>query len=276
LASKVGLTAVILAQYQSVLGNNQSFQAWVAAAQAANRLLVKRAEEAPSCLQQLHADSVQYGVASYFSASRLFLDSHSRPTLDTASLQQLGIEMFDVSSPPPSNIPGDNPIYSLSLIDKGVVDFDVLDRFVAPEDCVIIYDKYINEPGMQLIEYMARKLRSGATLHVRTSSLDRRCKSTIEIGRRIAAANSSISFTCKEVTVAFRQQAHDRYIFFGARLQAVFTAGLDAFGPISPNGLRSNKQSKITVYAVDASFTLTIESQDGSILTSNCSDASSC
>lgn len=272
LAAKLGVTAELLSEYASALGRNPNYQAWFAAAHAANRVLVFDPSIAPSRFSHLRADSHHYGVAGYFSGGHLFADGVSPSCLDCVSLRELGVVVQDVAAGPAADIPGDNPVFTAVLKNGGDVDFAVLDRFIAPEEHVIVYDKYIKESGMQLIEYIASGLNAGARLDVRTTSLGgSKCKAPAEILLRIGACNPGLQTTCKLVSIDFRRKAHDRYVFFGARLQAVFTAGLDCFGEVDQSsGRRSNILSKINVYSLEAADSLNIESDDGSILVTPC------
>jgi hypothetical protein len=265
MSAKIGVTQKILYEYSAALGKNPHFQAWFAAAQAGNRLIIKQPEDATSKVAALISESLHYGVAGYFSGGRL-CKSKDVVGLDLPALQALGVASFDVSEAPPTNIPGDNPILTLSLVANGRLEPVVLNDFLSPEDEIIIYDKYINEAGMQLIEHVATQLSQTARIHVRTTNLGKGCKDPIEILTRIANSNANLQASCKLVSTAFRQQAHDRYIFFGKRLQAVFTAGLDCFGALRSDGTRRNKQSKINVYALDSQALLAIEASDGSFI----------
>lgn len=276
MSAKIGITPKILGDYARHLGGSAAFQAWFSAAQAGNRLIIRSLQDAPSSLASLAADSREYGVAMYFSGGRVFAERHSIAELDTAALRRLGFVVLDVQSGPPTDISGDNPTLSLSLISGGVVDFDVLNPFFACEDEILIYDKYIDEAAMQLIEHIATLLKVGANLNIRTTSLGDKCVSIREISRRISAANPKINSSCEEVSVAFRRRAHDRYIFFGHRLQAVFSAGLGCFGLLNASGNRVNKQSKINVYALDGFSPLEIESKGGGKLVVNHLDQIDC
>lgn len=265
MAAKIGLTQHILADYSLQLGRNPHFQAWFSAAQAGNRLIVRRPEEATRLISALAGESLHYGVASYFSAGRLYTTQNT-DDLDLGSLSRLGVSILSIEAPPPENIPGDNPILSISLASNGHADASLLDQFLLPEDQVIVYDKYIGEAGLQLIEYLASKLCHDSALHVRTTDLGGTCKRPSEITNRISQANPNLVSSCKLVSPAFRKRAHDRYIFFGKRLQAVFTVGIDCFGTAGADGTRQNRQSKINVYALDANTTLAIEAADGTVL----------
>lgn len=269
MAAKIGLTPKILADYVQNLAGSVAFQAWFAAAQASNRLVIRQANDAPQSLSGLLGESLEYGVAAYFAGGQLFADGSSVAGLNVAQLNALGFSVHDVRNGPPKHIAGDNPMLSLSLVSGGAVDFNVLDPFLACEDQVVIYDKYVDAVALQLIEHIARSLRAGTSLHIRTTQISARCKTPAQILARVRAANSSITASCEEVSVAFRQLAHDRYVFFGERLQAVFTAGLGCFGPRHANGFRRNKQSKINVYALDSFSPLIIESMGGGQLTVN-------
>lgn len=266
LAAKMGVTSSIINDYIEKLGGLPTFQAWLAAAQAGNRILVKSAGEAPACLRELPGKSADYGAASYFSGGRFYIDDIACPFVSCEKLQALGIDVSSTQAPPPSNIEGDNPVWNLSLATGGAIGFDVLDRFIVPEEEIIIYDKYVNALSLDLIAHIASKMCAGSTLHIRTTRVSPRCKSPEQILARVLNANSRIQCTAKEVSIAFRQMTHDRYIFFGQRLQAVFTAGLDCFGKSSPSGNRINKQSKINLYSIDGFAKLHIEAIDGTVL----------
>lgn len=267
LSAKLGVTQEIVQNYHLILGENQHFQAWFAAAQIQNRLLIRSTHEAPSTLNVLDGEARFYGVASYFSASRLFLNSDARiSAAEREAFFRLGIDVLNPCEPLNPAILSENPVASLSFFANGRVDFDVFDSLIAAEEKIVFYDKYIDESGLQLIEHVVSRLPSNSLIYVRTTSLGANCKSVREIDARIKAANPSVISCCKEVSVNFRKRAHDRYLFLGNRLQVVFTAGIGCFGLRNNAGERSNKQSKINVYSIDGGAILDIEASDGTVL----------
>lgn len=275
MSAKIGLTQSILNEYSRELGRNPLFQAWFAAAQAGNRLVVKRPEDGTRRLNGLNGESLQYGVASYFSAGSLCATRHTS-TLDYTALQSLGVSVFNVEDAPAINIPGDNPVLTISLATNGTADPSILDKFLLPEDEIIIYDKYISAEGLLLLSHVAARLSVGSTMHIRTTDLGGTCKRPAEILSRLHAVNPGIGVSCKLVSARFRKQAHDRYMFFGKRLQAVFTVGTDCFGRVTAAGKWQNRQSKINLYALDSTTPLKIEAEDGSLLLTPFMEAHHC
>lgn len=177
----------------------------------------------------------------------------------------VGISAHCVTASVAGNFEGDNPIYTVSLVDGGEADFSALDRFIAAEDCIVIYDKYINEAGMELIEHIAKVMANGSFLKIFTSKLGARCLRPFTIAQRLTLVNPKIYSSCLEVSEGFRRLAHDRYLFCGSRLQMVFTAGIDSFGKRKFSGKRINRQSKVNIYSVGGANSLNIEASDGTI-----------
>lgn len=265
MTSKIGLTPAVLAEYTNELGRDMRYQAWFAAAQASNRLVIRAAEDAPTAIRSLANELLNYGAASYFSGGKLCA-TNGTTGLDAVALQSVGISIFDVSDPPPAEVPGDNPILSINLSANGNKNFDIFDDFIRAEEQIIIYDKYINDASMEFIEHIASRLSNASTLHVRTTARSNKCKTPAEIATRLSATNPHLNVTAKLVSADFDKQTHDRYIFFGARLQAILTTGLDCFGKLRPDGTRRNRQSNINIFCLESAGTLDIEAADGTVI----------
>lgn len=261
-ASIVGITAGILKEYQRVLGGNLMYLAWFASAQASNRFATYSAAFAPQAVSALTGILNDYGTAGYFSANNIFVGSSGFSSAEEATLTALGLNLIDVAGGL-NQIPGDSPDHVLLLRNKGEISFDVLDQYIAIEDRIVIYDKYIGDAGLELIEYISRKLRAGSSLEIFTTTLGKhKCKTPLQIEAAAKLANPAISVLCKEVSVNFRKDTHDRYLFCGTRLQIVFSAGIDSFG-LKVQGKRKNKESTITFYGIRGNDSLEIEDLSG-------------
>lgn len=261
--AKVAVTQYILKQYAERLGGNPQFQAWFAAAQTASRINLTSTQNAPTQIKSLKAAAFDYGTASYFSAGNFFVAPSSQSEINIQEFAQLGLLSHCVTTPLKGNLDGDNPVFTINLVNGGALDYHVLERFIAAEDRIVIYDKYVNPISIELIEYVAKRMHSGSSLQVFTSHLGGNCLRSSEIAQRLGNANPKIKSSCLQVSDAFRRLAHDRYLFCGERLQIVFTAGLDCFGPKKSSGKRNNRQSKINVYATGGAGYLSIEAFNG-------------
>lgn len=264
-SAKIGITPSILQDYNRLLGKNPLFQAWFSAAQIANRLVLRNPSESPKIISDLKDAELNYATAGYFSGGNLFVSAETGKSLEIEKLSQIGILISDIGSPTGTHISGDNPIVTIGLANGGDMDFSVLLRFIRAEDSVVIYDKYINEAGVQLLEYIAQEMPQTGTLKIFTTHLGKNCLHTNDISTRLSAVKKRLTVECHEVSQAFHRLAHDRYIFCGNRLQIVFTAGIDCFGAKNSGGKRNNKQSKISVYALDTENILSIQAKDGSV-----------
>ena len=264
-SSRIVVTTEILSQYASRLAHNPAYQAWFSAAYSANRITYSNEIDAPKRIKSLKKPALDYGIAGYFSAGNLFIAPTSLVDLDLKKLNESGIACHCITKPVPGNIDGDNPISTINLVNGGNTDLDILQKYFVAEDSIVVYDKYINKPGMELIEYIANILEDGSVLKVFTSRLSAKCLQPEAIAARLAAANPKIVSSCLEVSDSFRKLAHDRYVFCGRRLQLVFTAGIDSFGLKNSKGKRANRQSKINIYAVGQSSPINIEARNGTV-----------
>lgn len=266
LSSKIAVTAGILGLYEQNLGANPTFQAWFASA-SQGRISLHLPSLAPRKVKAVDLVSNGYSTAAYFGSSSLF--AHPPDISDAAvqALESVGTRLIPVTKRIDFPIEGDNPVFTIATESMGTADFGCLDRFLAPEDSVVIYDKFINSKSIQLLEHIARILAPASTLRVfHTFRTGANLLDTATIFTRLTAANSAITVDCKKVSDAFKKLEHDRYIFLGERLQIVFSAGLDCFGEANAtNGKRNNRRSKITFYDVTGGENLQIEGDDGSI-----------
>ncbi len=265
-SSKIGTTSKILADYTAALGKNPLYQAWMAAAQSANRIVPHNIVGAPNSLSAISIDIRDYVAASYFSGSNISVDEKSFEATEKSALSNLGISMFDVNVALSGHIPGDNPIATINLDNNGTVDFDILTRYIIPEDHVVIYDKYIDTAGLEFVCHVAKTLRPSSHLKVFTTSLGKTCKRANAIAAAAKKSNAHVIVECNEVSTMFRQQTHDRYMFCGNRIQVVFSAGIGVFGIKNSAGQRVNKESKISVYEVPGTRTLKIEDVAGNLV----------
>ena len=269
LSAKVRVNPEILSHYQDVMGGNQFFQTWFAEMQTKHRfVMTNTAQLVPTQIRSQPQDTQAYAVASYFAGGYLFVPESMRNDQWILSLISVGIRIFTHSGGLPHPMPGDNPIESIKLDANSGHDVDVLDGYVALEDEIVVYDKYINQPGLDLLKHIAAGLSPGSSIYVYTTSVNntrRQLRPTVaQIESSLKACNPRITCACQEVSVSFRKQTHDRYIFCGHRLQIVFTAGIDAIGALnSSTGRRVNKMSEILVYTAEASRPLQIEDDAG-------------
>lgn len=267
LSSKISVTPRILEQYDQKLGSNLQFQTWFASA-CNGRLSLNLSSLAPNGVKAIDAVTDGYGTAAYFGGSNLV--AHLPDLSEAAALgfENIGIRVISVTKRIDFLIEGDNPVLTIGTESSGMLDFDVLDRFLIPEESVVIYDKFINNTSIQLLEHIARKLRAGASMRVfhTLQPGGKDLLSTTDISTRLSAANGAISVECKQCSQQFKKLEHDRYVFLGNRLQIVFSAGLDCFGIVNTaTGRRTNRRSKISFYDVTGGDDLRIEGNDNSI-----------
>lgn len=256
LCSVVRASTNILSEYNDMLGQNQFFQSWIAGLHCSGRLLMLNPNQAiPSIIQAQSTDILDYVTASYFCGGHLFLANSMHNQQLLQSLAACGVRVFTPTVGLPQNIPGDNPIEVVQLGANTGLGLDILDKYVSHEDEIVVYDKYINQDGLDFLCHIATKLQPGSSLHVftmRDTSKRPKRPSIVQIETVLKSSNPAIISSCREVSETFRKQTHDRYIFCGHRLQIVFTAGMDSFGPLDTvTGKRVNKMSEILVYTVN-------------------------
>ena len=270
LASKIAVTASILEHYKNSLSTNLQFQAWFASA-AQGRLTLHLPQTSPVKVKDTDTVTDGYGTASYFGGSNLVASMQKLTPATAQSLLNIGIKIIPVDEKMSGLIAGDNPIFTIATETNGNIDFNVLDRFLIPEENIVIYDKYINKKSIELLEHISKKLAPNSTLSIfHTFQINKNLLDSAEIINRLKTANPNISVICKKCSKKFTSLEHDRYIFLGNRIQIVFSAGLDCFGNIDLTiGKRVNRRSKITFYDVTAGDLLHIEADDLSIFIVN-------
>lgn len=267
LSAKVSITPNILNLYEQNLGADPKFQTWFASA-SQGRFSFHLPALSPGKVRAIDPISDGYGTASYFGCSSFFAHLPDVSAQTAQGLESIGTRVISVSRRIDFPIEGDNPVFTIGTETNGTLDFDCLDRFLLPEDTIVIYDKFINAKSIQLLEHISKKLTPGSTLRIfHTYKPGGNILDSTTIKTRLIAANSTITIECKIVSDDFKKLGHDRYIFLGDRLQLVFSAGLDCFGDIDlASGRRKNRRSKITFYDVTLGDDLRIEAQDGTHL----------
>lgn len=267
LASRISVTPAILNQYHIALGGNISFQAWFSSSIAANRFSVHLPQAAPARVQASDASSDGYGTASYFGGSNLVVESHQLPIGASAALDTIGVNLISAKKRIAGTIAGDNPFFTVAICSGGSDDFQIFDRFIKPEESVVVYDKYINTVSVELLEHIASRLSSGSSIQIfHSAKKGRNLLSSADVAARVQAANADVTVSCKICPHAFTSIEHDRYIFLGKRIQVVFTVGLDCFGAADlTTGKRANRSSKIMFFDVTAGDQLEIQADDGSV-----------
>lgn len=267
LSSKISVTPRVLEQYDQELGSNLQFQAWFTSA-CNGRLSLNLPSLSPHSVKAVDSVTDGYGTASYFGGSNLVAHFPDLSAPAALGFESIGTRVISVTKRVDFPIEGDNPVFTIGTESNGALDFDVLDRFLVPEESIVIYDKFINDTSIQLLEHIAKKLRVGASMRVfhTVQPGGRNLLHTSDIYTRLSAANSDITVECKQCSLQFKRLEHDRYVFLGNRLQIVFSAGLDCFGMINPaTGRRTNRRSKISFYDVTGGEDLRIEGDDSSI-----------
>ena len=267
LSAKVSITPNILTLYEQNLGANPKFQTWFASA-SQGRFSFHLPALSPRKVYAIDPISEGYGTAAYFGCSSFFAHLPDVSADAAQGLESIGTRVISVSRRIDFPIEGDNPVFTIGTETHGTLDFDCFNRFLLPEDNVVVYDKYINTKSIQLLEYIAETLTPGSILRIfHTYNPKGNLLNSAHITARLLASNTAITIECKTVSNDFKKLEHDRYIFLGSRLQLVFSAGLDCFGDVDlATGKRKNKRSKITFYDVTLGEDLRIEAHDGTYL----------
>lgn len=265
LSSKISMTPPILAAYHSLLSDNPIFTAWFSNAQVHKRINIVSRSDSPNLVKNADAICEDYGTASYFAGSNLLL-SHGDFNLNSIeALKSIGTNFIYDTTPLPNDIHGDNPFHIINTKTHGTINFDCLNSFILPEEQIVIYDRYINNISIELIQYVAKNLKPNSKLHIyHSDKQNNNLLSSHQILQATASANHQITVTCQHATKKFTREHHDRYIFFGNRCQANFSAGLDCFGQIDPaTGMRKNRKSMIAFFDTSSAANLTIDGVNG-------------
>lgn len=248
--SKISLTPDVLSQYQNLLGSNHVYMTWFASNTGSNRFSINYPAHAPRLVQAADVTSNGYGTASYYGGSNLVTENKHLTNSAISSLVKIGVELISENANITSNVTGDNPILTVSLKNNSSIDFNILDKYIHPEDNIVVYDKFITNETTELLEYIAKKMPSTSSLKIyHSDARGSKIINNIDIINRVKIANSNINVICEICPKSFTSKMHDRYIFLGNRIQIVFTAGLDCFGIKDlSTGLRKNRQSQIIFY----------------------------
>jgi len=265
LSSKIATTPELILEYAAEVGSDLGFQAWLPLAMTHGRITTHQILDCPTPIRSLPQTIKATAAASYFGASKLVARRTALENSDYLSLLGVGINIIEISTPLIGVHGGDNPVHTVALVAGGMSDFSLLDSYVAAEEQILVYDKYINNESCELLEYIAKKLPDSSNLKVFNSSkTGAHLLTAPAVLHRLTTANPKISIECQSASPAFCKKEHDRYMFFGNRMQAIFTAGLDCFGRLNLHtGRRSNKRSQIIFYDVSHQAPQHIEGADG-------------
>jgi hypothetical protein len=271
LASKIAITPSLLNKYSLALGGNVRFQQWFLCLNAAKRLSIHLPQAAPACVQAIDPLTDDFGTAAYFGGSTLVAESAHLNAGAPTALSSIGVNVLSAKKNIAGTVHGDNPFFAIALFNGGSEGFSQFDRFIKPEENVVVYDKYINNESVELLEHLVTKMAAGSALKIfHSTKTGTGLLSTTVIQTRVQAANPTVSVSCKQCHHAFTKTEHDRYMFLGRRIQIVFTVGLDCFGKINAaTGNRINRESKILFFDVASGDPLDIEALDGSLCTVN-------
>jgi len=264
LGGSVSTTIGILNKYQTVVGSNTHFHNWFSSAQQHRKLRIHLPSEAPPSVQSADLNSEEYATASYFAGGSIVAKSAITLPLKTA-LQGIGTELLYIENVNFDTSNGDNPFLTINLTPNSGLDFNILERFIIPENEITIYDKFINSNSLELLNYIASKLAAGATLNIfHSTKTGGNLVSSSAIHTSLSTANPTINISCKTCPPTFTRIYHDRFIFFGKRFQIRFTVGLDCFGPLDPTtGNRVNRESDLVFRDITTAGTLSIVATDG-------------
>lgn len=271
LSSKISITPLSLNKYHAALGSNIVFQQWFLALNAAKRLSIHLPQTAPASVRAIDPLTDDFGSAAYFGGSNLVAENtHLSPGAPQA-LSSIGVNVISAKKKINGTVHGDNPFFAIALLNCGAENFSLLDRFVKPEENIVVYDKYINNESVELLMHIANIMPAGSSLKIFHSiKTGHNLLTSAVIKNRVQLANPLVTVTCKQCPHTFTKAEHDRYIFLGNRIQIIFTVGLDCFGKLNlTTGFRVNRASKILFFDVTSGDALNIEALDGSICTVN-------
>lgn len=263
--STVSVTIGVLSQYQATLGSNPHFQNWFSAIQQHKKLKVHLSNQSPPIVQAVDAITNEYATASYFAGGSIVAKNTISAALN-AALKGIGTEISFIENPNFNTSNGDDPFLTLHLPAGGDLNFNILERFILAENEITVYDKFINNDSLELLNFIASKSAAGSTIRIfHSTKTGGNLLTSPAIQASLSAANPSISVHCKTCPTSFTRQYHDRFIFFGKRFQVRFSAGLDCFGPLDPiTGNRVNRESDLIFRDTTASGQLAIVATDGS------------
>lgn len=265
LSSKIAITTAILHQYHADLSNNTSYLAWFSSTSAAGRFTTHSQTTAPQLVRNCDASSADYGTPSYYGASNLVAAPNHLTIDEFRALEGIGIHVLSPAAAAPSTLHGDNPFLTIAMQSNGTLGFDVLDRFIKPEEDVVVYDKYLNNESVELLEHIASLLSVNSRIRIfHSPTKGAHLLSSAIVANRVRLSNPAITVSCQTCTKAFLSGEHDRHMYLGERIQITFTAGTDCFGTIDPiTGARKNKRSKLLFFDVTDGDDLHIAISDG-------------
>ena len=267
LSSRVSVTPRIVEKYHQNLSGSPLFTSWFTSMMAERRIDIYSPAKSPRNVSQSDTHTDEYGTACYFGGSNILAARTDFDAVGFDAMQKIGARFIFTDTPLPTILPGENPFLVINTKTGGSEDFSILNQFVRPEDCITIYDKFINDISIELIEHLAKQLTDNSSLrifHFIPNRAGRNLLSTQQINLRIAAANPGINLLVKECSAQFAKDNHDRYMFLGNRCQINFSAGMDCFGSLDPtSGKRRNRKSTITFFDTSRSDLFSITAKDG-------------
>ncbi|WP_338805836.1 hypothetical protein V8U11_20795 [Pseudomonas chlororaphis] len=190
--------------------------------------------------------TLDYVGAAFLHGHQLITASKEPKLL--AKAKDYGVRLRDSScSISPQTLPGYSIIFNLLLNSSTTYKHIEIRHFFAKEKSIIIYDRYMKESSLCLLEQVLIASHELTNITV-ISDFDRDQKSTISqaiVQQRLSKIKPKAKINCYFPDLKKLDDKHDRHIHLGDRLQLSFSSGIDCFG-LPPNF--NNSECDIVVH----------------------------
>lgn len=190
-----------------------------------------------------------YIVAAYINGNTFIAGEENQNINAEANNFGVAIEKAETFEHKKKRNKGVNILDVIDLNENTNLSHSTIHRYFAQERRVIIYDKFIKNSSLELIESICQKMDpSGEIIIISDFSAG------VTAEQCMKACRKHIKNT-KAYTPNFRDRSngHDRHIHIGNRLHLTFSSGTDCFG-LQPEF--KNSECQITIYQVSEHYEL--------------------
>lgn len=130
---------------------------------------------------------------------------------------------------------------------------NIIRDFFHQEKEVVVYDRYMKESSLCLLETVLRQVSASATITIISEFEAYSVYSSADVCARIKKIRPLATVNCVYPNFIEQSDKHDRHIHLGSRLQMSFSSGLDCFG-LAPDW--KNSECDIHVFYLDSNSPL--------------------
>ncbi|NBA94997.1 hypothetical protein [Pseudomonas sp. R5(2019)] len=149
----------------------------------------------------------------------------------------------------PSNPIGVRIIESHLLNSATSKKHSIIRDFFHQENSVVVYDRYLKEASLVLLETLLRQVSPCAVINIISEFEANSVYTAEDVCARLKKVRPHADIHCLYPNFKEQSDKHDRHIHLGCRLQISFSSGLDCFG-LAPGW--NNSECDIHVYYLDS------------------------